>query len=98
MSKQKCPVFVLTALDEIAWLFNLRGSDIDYNPVFFSYAIVTQDAAILFTDNKLQNGDLQIILGGEIEVQPYTAFWQKLQDMASGSKVESEEVHSLLQL
>jgi Xaa-Pro aminopeptidase len=98
MVKQKSPVFVLTALDEIAWLFNLRGSDIDYNPVFFSYAIVTQDAAILFTDNQLQNGDLQYILGGQVQVQPYAAFWQKLRDMASGLKAESEEVGSLLQL
>jgi Xaa-Pro aminopeptidase len=32
--------FVVTALDEVAWLFNLRGDDIPYNPMFFSYAIV----------------------------------------------------------
>jgi len=30
---------LMTALDEIAWTLNLRGSDIDYNPVFFSYLI-----------------------------------------------------------
>ena len=33
---------VVTALDEIAWLFNLRGSDIPFNPVFFSWALVTK--------------------------------------------------------
>ena len=31
---------ILSSLDDIAWLFNLRGSDIDYNPLFFSYAII----------------------------------------------------------
>jgi len=31
---------VITPLDEIAWLTNLRGKDIDYNPCFFSYAII----------------------------------------------------------
>ncbi len=35
--------FVLSALDEIAWLLNLRGSDIDFNPVFLSYLIVARD-------------------------------------------------------
>ena len=47
---QECgaAALLLTALDEVAWLFNLRGSDIDYNPVFFSYAVVTQDRAVLF--------------------------------------------------
>jgi Xaa-Pro aminopeptidase len=34
---------IVTALDEIAWLFNLRGSDIDYNPVFFAYSVITLD-------------------------------------------------------
>ena len=31
---------VVSALDEIAWILNLRGSDIDYNPLFFSYLII----------------------------------------------------------
>lgn len=43
MAQKSASVLVLTALDDIAWLFNLRGSDIDYNPVFFSYAIVTMN-------------------------------------------------------
>uniref|UniRef100_A0A8C2ILI5 X-prolyl aminopeptidase (aminopeptidase P) 1, soluble n=1 Tax=Cyprinus carpio TaxID=7962 RepID=A0A8C2ILI5_CYPCA len=37
MAERKISWFVVTALDEIAWLFNLRGSDIEYNPVFFAY-------------------------------------------------------------
>ncbi|XP_046542342.1 xaa-Pro aminopeptidase 1-like [Haliotis rubra] len=41
-SKQATAI-VVTALDEIAWLFNLRGSDIQYNPVFFSYSVITFD-------------------------------------------------------
>ena len=41
MGKKKASALVLTAMDEIAWLLNLRGSDIDYNPLFFSYARIT---------------------------------------------------------
>ena len=40
----------MTALDEIAWLLNLRGGDISYNPVFVAYAIVTADHATLYVD------------------------------------------------
>ncbi|XP_065071332.1 xaa-Pro aminopeptidase 1-like isoform X2 [Rhopilema esculentum] len=48
---------IVAALDEVAWLFNLRGSDIDFNPVFFSYAIVTTDDVSLFIDDaRLNNG------------------------------------------
>ncbi len=41
---------VVSALDELAWLFNLRGSDISYNPVFTGYGIVGKNEWILFTD------------------------------------------------
>lgn len=43
MQQKEAQALVITALDEVAWLFNLRGSDINYNPVFFSYAVVTMD-------------------------------------------------------
>ena len=43
MTKKKAAVLVLTALDDIAWLLNLRGSDIEFNPIFFAYAVVTMD-------------------------------------------------------
>ncbi len=42
METKGAGVLVVTALDEVAWLLNLRGSDIEYNPVFFAYVIVTQ--------------------------------------------------------
>uniref|UniRef100_A0A4W5REU9 Xaa-Pro aminopeptidase 1 n=1 Tax=Hucho hucho TaxID=62062 RepID=A0A4W5REU9_9TELE len=52
MAERKISWFVATALDEIAWLFNLRGSDIEYNPVFFAYAIVGMNTIRLFVDIK----------------------------------------------
>ena len=41
---------LITTLDDIAWIFNLRGYDIAYNPVFLSYAVVRAEDAILFID------------------------------------------------
>ena len=35
-------LMIPSALDDVAWLLNLRGSDINFNPVFFSYAAVTE--------------------------------------------------------
>lgn len=43
LKKKNATAVVLSALDEIAWLFNLRGSDVEFNPVFFAYAIITLD-------------------------------------------------------
>jgi Xaa-Pro aminopeptidase len=43
---------IITALDEIAWTFNLRGSDVECNPVFLAYAVVSKEQTVLFMDNK----------------------------------------------
>lgn len=43
---------VLSALDEVAWLLNLRGNDVPYNPVFVAYAVVTKAAAMLYVDPR----------------------------------------------
>lgn len=41
MNKKGAKALVITALDETAYLFNLRGSDIEFNPVFFAYTVLT---------------------------------------------------------
>ena len=43
---------LITALDEIAWLLNLRGSDVDYTPVFIAFAYVSADERVLFIDSE----------------------------------------------
>jgi len=48
MQKKNASILVITALDETAWLFNLRGSDVNFNPVFFAYSIVTLQEIYLF--------------------------------------------------
>jgi len=52
MQQKGANILVLTALDEIAWLFNLRGSDVPYNPVFFAYTIITLDNIYLFVEEE----------------------------------------------
>ena len=42
----------MTALDEVAWFLNLRGSDVSYNPVFLSYVLLTRDDATLYVDQQ----------------------------------------------
>ena len=49
---RKATELLITTLDDIAWLFNLRGSDIECNPVFLAYALITRDTAILFVNQQ----------------------------------------------
>jgi Xaa-Pro aminopeptidase len=52
MCESHCDAHVVTMLDSIAWLYNIRGRDVAYNPVVISYAIVTHDSAKLFVDQS----------------------------------------------
>ena len=49
---------LLSSLDDIAWLTNLRGADVDYNPVFLSHMLISADQAILFVDNNKVSADI----------------------------------------
>lgn len=72
LEKRKSLGFVVSMLDEIAWLFNLRGNDIPYNPVFFSYAIVTPDEATLYINSSKLTSECQNFLEkNKVTVKPY---------------------------
>lgn len=79
LTKRKAHGLVVSALDEIAWLLNLRGSDIEYNPVFYSYLLVLAGAVTLYADNKKfdSNVSSHLLLYGVV-VKPYASFWSDL--------------------
>ncbi|KAJ3382775.1 hypothetical protein HDU84_004056 [Entophlyctis sp. JEL0112] len=73
--------FVVTALDEIAWLFNLRGSDIMCNPVFFSYALITANEVILYIDSARLSGEAKAQLASAaVDIRPYDDIFADLSD------------------
>ncbi|KAJ1651781.1 hypothetical protein IWQ61_007735 [Dispira simplex] len=70
--------FVISALDEIAWLFNLRGSDIKFNPVFLSYALVTHESVVLYVEEQKLSAETKAHLGDSVTLKPYQAIFQDL--------------------
>lgn len=70
-------VYLLTSLDEIAWLFNLRGSDIKHNPVVLSYAMITDTKAFLYVNPVALNDATTKLLEEEgVIVRPYDAIYE----------------------
>jgi Xaa-Pro aminopeptidase len=70
---------LLTSLDDIAWTFNLRGSDVDYNPVFVAYALISRESAVLFIDEaKLFNDLREKLISDGIAIKPYEAVTEHL--------------------
>ncbi|CAF3799289.1 unnamed protein product [Rotaria sp. Silwood1] len=70
---------IIHRTDDIAWLFNLRGGDIPYNPVFLSYSIVSIDSVKLFVDlNKLSNSIKKDLEDDNVNLYQYDLFHQQL--------------------
>ena len=73
---------VLTKLDEVAWLTNLRGADIPYNPVFGGYLILEERQATCYTDAPVSE-DIRADLAGRVTFQPYDGFHPALRILAA---------------
>ncbi len=68
---------VLCTLDDIAWLFNLRGGDVECNPVFLSYAIIERDAAYIFADKSKFHACVQEYLRQlKVTLLPYNDIYE----------------------
>ena len=75
-------------LDETAWLYNLRGRDIPYNPVFFSYAVVTEEAATLYINHDKLTNDVKDHLGDAVHIRPYESLLLDLTAMSESARAE----------
>lgn len=72
LREQKAEGLVISQLDEIAWLLNLRGSDVHCNPVFVSYVLLTQNDVTLFIDSEKLDETVQNYLKNiGVKVLPY---------------------------
>ncbi|KAH9239214.1 hypothetical protein K456DRAFT_49447 [Colletotrichum gloeosporioides 23] len=84
LEKKNSHAFVVSMLDEIAWLFNLRGDDIPYNPVFFSYAIITNDSATLYIDkSKLGEATRAYLSDNGIAIKSYESIFEAISALRS---------------
>ncbi|EQB59546.1 metallopeptidase family M24 [Colletotrichum gloeosporioides Cg-14] len=84
LEKKNSHAFVVSMLDEIAWLFNLRGDDIPYNPVFFSYAIITNESATLYIDkSKLGEATRAYLSDNGIAIKSYESIFEAISALRS---------------
>ncbi|MGI9653517.1 aminopeptidase P family protein [Chryseobacterium sp. RLHN22] len=79
MEEQEVTVHVISSLDDVAWTLNLRGSDVESNPVFLGYILVTKNDAILFTDlEKMEVEARKQMDEAWVKMMPYEEFYNHL--------------------
>jgi Xaa-Pro aminopeptidase len=88
MQKAHADAFVLSALDDIAWLFNIRGRDVDYNPVVIAYALLTNNHCTLYIDEAKTTPETLTYLSSEnVNVKAYDTIYSDLQSISQQKKV-----------
>ena len=81
-------VHLIASLDDVAWLTNLRGNDIEFYPLIFSYALVTMDGMDLFMDErKLDDAAKEQLAANHISVKPYNDIYEAVKEIKAGESV-----------
>ena len=88
MSEKGTSTHVITTLDDIAWLFNIRGGDVKYNPVVLSYAVITLKEVYLFVDESKLNEEILNELAKEnVQIKPYNDVYEFVKNIYKTEKV-----------
>ncbi|KAI1789426.1 Creatinase/aminopeptidase [Ganoderma leucocontextum] len=90
LKKKGAKATVVNMLDEVAWLFNIRGSDIDFNPVFFAYGLIDGDKTLLFVNESQFGQSVLQHLGSEVDVHPYDTFFSYLTHLGAELKQKKD--------
>ncbi len=86
MADRKADTFLLSTLDDIAWLLNIRGDDVAYNPVVLSYLMVKPDQAVLYIQKEAVGPEVLAALQADgIVLAPYDQFYADVSALASDS-------------
>lgn len=78
---------VITGLDDIGWLLNLRGNDVEYCPLMLSYAVIRMERVELYADKQKFNEEIcRGLCRNKVEIHPYNAIYERVK------KFQSDEV------
>ena len=98
MRKNGATHYVVCALDEIAWMLNLRGSDVEYNPVFHAFMVVSQNHVNLFIDpHKLTSLVGKRLEDDNVRVFHYNDFYKFLRELPPHSDIYYDPIRTNFQ-
>ncbi len=88
MAKKGVDTHIIASLDDICWLFNIRGRDVAYNPVAYCYSIITKDKAELYIYNdKVESGLSEELHKSGIVIRNYDDIYSSVKNISANAKV-----------
>ena len=97
MKESGASATIVSALDDLAWTFNLRGQDVNYNPVFLGYALITEKEVQLFINPaKLPTEIREKLHHEEIQLKDYSEIYSSLKKLKGPLLIDPDRVNQLL--
>ena len=93
MKKAGANTHIISSLDDIVWLLNIRGNDIMYNPVVLSYVMITMDKVYFYVQEEAVSEEVRGELEkAGIEICPYFAVYEDVKGLKASDKVLLEDI------
>ncbi|WP_293300118.1 aminopeptidase P family protein [Pedobacter sp. UBA4863] len=88
LKKQRVAYHLVSSLDDMAWIFNLRGQDVGFNPVVLSFALIAENQVKIYIDkHKLTADDQHTLTNQGITIADYNALASDLQQLPTNSNI-----------
>lgn len=97
MKENNVENYLLTSLDDIAWLFNIRGNDILFNPVALCYAIVTEETANLYINKEKVDNEVKEKLESQlVSIYDYNEIEEAVKELSGTVLIDPAKVNAKL--
>lgn len=84
MKKNRADAHLISSLDDLAWLLNIRGQDVPCNPVVLGFVLITADTATLYIElSKLSTETIAELKGYGVEIAAYESIYQTIETLSA---------------
>ena len=97
LEKENCDINIITSLDDIAWIFNIRGNDVLCNPVALAYALIEKEKAYLYLRKEAVSQEvIDELLKDQIEVKDYFDIYEDIKNINGKVLLDTKSVNYTL--
>ena len=94
MDNKNADIHIMATLDDICWTFNIRGCDVECNPVIMAYSVITKDEAYIYTDkDRFDDKTLAKFVEACVEVLPYDSIYEDIARMNGKVLIDKRRVN-----
>ena len=94
MKKYQAKYHLITSLDDIAWIFNIRGNDVECNPVVLAYALISLDQTILYLQHQaLSYPVIEAMKSQNVEIRDYNEIYEDVKKLDGSVLLDLSKVN-----